>query len=91
MKAELTIPVEQYGNIKPTVEGTVEEIVAVYRQFAEAVKVQPKGLSESEFRALYDLVARGQPVNGDPGIIDKLNPQQRFALTCAKNFIKRTK
>lgn len=91
MKYLAHVPVESFGFISVEVEGSAEQAVAAYREITEAVKVQPKGLSESEFRALYDLVASGQPVNGDPGIIDKLNPQQRFALTCAKNFIKRTK
>lgn len=91
MKAELTIPFEQYGNIRPTVEGTSEEIVAIYREFAALIKVQPKGLSESEFRALYDKIAGGQEIQGDPGILEELNPQQRASLNDVRKWVKRTK
>lgn len=88
---EMHVPVEQYGFISCHIEGTVEEAVEAYREIQEQVKVQPKGLSDSEFRELYDKVAKGVPVNGDPGIIEQLNPHQRFALNEVKKFIKRNK
>lgn len=89
---EMHVPVEQYGFISCEIMGaTAEEAVAEYRTISELVKVQPKGLSDADFRALYDKVARGEAIQGDPGIIEQLNPQQRFALNQAKLFIKRNK
>lgn len=88
-KAELRIPTEMYSFLNISVEETPEEIVRLYREFTELVKVQPKGISDKDFRELYDKVAKGEPVQGDPGIIEELNPQQRFALNQAKLFVKR--
>lgn len=89
MKYTLHVPVEQYGFIGADLEGSAEEAVRAYREIGDLVKVQPKGMPDNEFRALYDKVASGTPVNGDPGIIEQLNPQQRFALNECKKYVKR--
>lgn len=52
-KAELTIPVEQYGNIKPIIEGTAQDIVDAYYEFSKMVKPQV-GLSTKQFNDALD-------------------------------------
>lgn len=84
------VPVEQYGYIGVELEGTPDEAVEAYREIQALIKVQPKGLSDNDFRKLYDDVAAGSPVVGDPGMLEQLNPYQRFALNEAKKFVKRT-
>lgn len=78
-----------YAYIEAEYEGDAEGAVAAYRELTEAVKVQPKGLPDKDFRELYDKVASGVPVQGDPGVIEQLNPQQRFALNEIKKYLKR--
>lgn len=78
-----------YAYIEAEYEGDAEGAVAEYRHLTELVRVQPTIVSDAEYRALYDQVASGKPVQGDPGIIEQLNPQQRFALNEAKKFNKR--
>jgi hypothetical protein len=92
MKHTLRIPTtEQYAYIEAELDCTPEEAVQTYHNLTNLVKGVPAGLSDAEFRALYDAVASGTPVQGDPGIIEQLSPNQRFALNEAKKFIKRNK
>ena len=86
------VPVEMYGFISCTLEGSVEEAVEAYRAIAAAVKPQPiSDINSKEWLELYSTVASGKPYQGDPGILDSLNPLQRFAINEAKKFIKRNK
>tara|TARA_R110000868_G_scaffold157343_1_gene384534 strand:- start:151 stop:408 length:258 start_codon:yes stop_codon:yes gene_type:complete len=81
-----------YAYIEAEFEGESEGAVEEYRKLTELVRVQPiqpAGIPENEYRALYDQVARGVPVQGDPGIIEMLSPMQRYALNEVKKFVKR--
>lgn len=85
------VPVEQYGFIGITdFEGSVEDAVQKYKEIQEAVKPQPiSDVTSKEWIELYDKVAAGIPIQGDPGVLSQLNPFQRFALNEAKKRVKR--
>lgn len=86
------VPTEQFGFISVELSGTPEQAVEAYREVAMLVKdglYNSQGVSEAEFRTLYDKVAKGEAVQGDPGIIEQLSPMQRFALNEVKKFNKR--
>lgn len=78
-----------YSYIGFTGVGSAEEAARVYREIEEAFKPQAIGMSDTEFRAIYDKVALGQPIQDDPGILEKMNPLQRFATNEAKKHYKR--
>lgn len=61
-KAELTIPVEQYGNIRPTVEGTAQDIVDAYFEFSRMVKPK-EGLSDKDFNEFLENQALANDKN----------------------------
>jgi hypothetical protein len=88
---EMHVPVEMYGYIGISLEGTVEEAVQAYREVSEAVKVKSEPMPRNEFNEFIDLVLKGKPIQDDPGIIEKMSPEQRLVLNECKKAIKRIK
>ncbi len=89
-KATITVPFEQYGNMNVDVEGTPEEIVAIYREFVTARQEKPVNeMPELEFIKIYDKVGNGESVVDDPGVLQKMSPVQQKSLNDLKKFIKR--
>ena len=85
-KAELTIPTEQYGNIRPTVEGTPEEIVQAYRDFSALTKPR-EGLSSKEFnQALDRYLSEG---TGDAEVYIAMSQEQQGVIQEIKKAFKR--
>ena len=82
---------DPFSYIGCEIEGSVEDAVQTYTEIRDAWlrTLQPAGLPDKDFRELYDKVAKGEAVQGDPGIIEQLNPFQRFALNESKKFVKR--
>jgi hypothetical protein len=84
---EIHVPTEQFGFIACTIEGESEDAWEEYINIASGVG----GLPEKEYRELYDKVAKNEPIQADPGILDRLNAYQRLSLRDIKNFVKRNK
>lgn len=94
MKTTFRIPTaEPYAYIELEAnEDGFDEAFAKYKQIMRIVKgEEPDGLSEADFRDLYDKVAKSEPIQDDPGMLAQLNKEQRFALNEAKKFVKRNK
>lgn len=91
-EAELTIPVEQYGNIRPKVTGTAEEIVAAYREFSEALRPKPVNeMPSKHFNEIYDEYrTTGKIVNGGD-FWEELSPRQKDAINELKKSFARAR
>ena len=87
MKYLAHVPVEQYGFISVEVEGTASDIWDAYQGIASQIKFG-NGMPEKEFTKLFDAVAQGNSVSGDPGM-PELNAFQRFAIGEARKFANR--
>ncbi len=85
-KAELTIPAEQFGNIRPQVEGTAEEIVDAYFEFSRMVKPK-EGLPPKEWNAAIDRYLNDG--TGDTEQYQKMSPEQQRVLQEIKKSYKR--
>ena len=87
---EMHVPVEQYGFISLTIDGaTTEQAVAAYREISDAVKVQPVGLPKKEFEEIIDLMIEREPIQQDPGILEGMNPAQKYILDFVRKSIGR--
>lgn len=89
-KAEIGVQPQQFDYIHFEVEGTPEEIRTAYFEMRGGVANFGKGIPDNEFRKLYDLVGKGQPIKGDPGIMDTMSSFQKFALNEVKKHYERT-
>jgi hypothetical protein len=87
-KAELTIPAEQFGNIRPTIEGTAEEIVDAYFEFSRMVKPQ-EGLPHKEWNAALDRYLNDG--TGDTEAYIAMSPAQQNVIQEIKKSFKRLK
>ncbi len=86
-KAELTIPTEQYGNIRPVVEGTAEEIVAAYFEFKSALGGE--GIPDKEFDQWLDRYLTEN--TGDSNVYARMSAPQRATIQTIKRSINRIK
>lgn len=90
MKYTLHVPVQEYGFIEAEVEGTVEDAAKEYRAIRKAY-ILDSGKSEKEYREIYDAVAQGEAINGDPGMLSELSIAQKYSINDIKKYIKRSK
>lgn len=91
-EAELTIPAEQYGNIRPKVTGTAEEIVAAYREFAEALRPKPvNAMPSKQFNEIYDAYRLTGKMQDGGDFWEELSPQQQYAINELKKSFNRNR
>lgn len=89
MKYEGHVSTGMYSYIGFTDAETPEEAAQAYREIEDAFKPKPaNGLPDKEWRTLLDQTLKG-PIVGDPGILDELNPLQRFCVNEIKKAKKR--
>lgn len=96
MKVEMTIPTEQYGNVRPTVEFpddyTVEKVAEYtainYRIFANAFAEKPQNtLSDKEMVDYIYNALHGLP--NSPDVWETMHPLQKQVLKCYRNAKER--
>ncbi len=88
-KAELTIPTEQFGNIRPTVEGTAEEIVEAYFEFSRMVKPK-QGIPDKDYNAFMDSYLMGN-LEGLGEVYQVMSPEQQHCVQTIKRSLARIK
>lgn len=89
MKHTLTIKTDDFSKVDSEFEGTADEaIVEAKRLFAFA---NSPGLSEPDWRAVLDDLIDDASIKGDPGMIDNMNPAQRWCINEIKKSFKRIK
>lgn len=86
-KAELTIPVEQYGNIRPTIEGSAEDIVSAYWEFATLVRPR-EGVEEKAMNTFVDNMLLGNGKNSID-VYNQMSKGQQDTVQCLKRGLKR--
>ena len=87
-KAELTIPTEQFGNIRPIVEGTVDEIIEAYWEFSNAFK-DKEGLNVKDWQKALDDYLNLGTMNSD--MYDSMSLKQQGLIQEIKKSLKRIK
>lgn len=87
-KAEITIPTEAFGNIKPTVEGTPQAIVEAYKEFAKEWK-GGEGLTEAEMDSFIEKQLLGE--SNDINQYERATPNQKTEIQRIKRALKRIK
>lgn len=89
-KAELTIPAEQYGNIRPTVEGTPEEIVGAYFEFKKLLTPR-EGLLPKQFNACLDEYLKTGTLRDGVNLYGEMSFEQQNVFQQIKKSLKRIK
>lgn len=87
-KAELTVPTEQFGNIRPQVEGTAQEIVDAYFEFSRMVKPK-EGLNEKNFNIFLDKYLMGEKNHVEE--YQEMSPKQQEVVQIIKRSLARIK
>ena len=90
MKYTLRVPTEMYAFWECEFEGTIHDAWNHYQEKTMITKPQPVNqMPRKEYNEIYDLVVEGKPIADDPGILEKMSPEQRVALNEAKKSYKR--
>ena len=90
MKIELHIPTEQYGFVfLQTEDISPEKVVELYWRYSKAFLKPVNVMPEAEFRKLYDKIGNGESVEGDPGVLSEMSPDQQRSINDLKKFIAR--
>ncbi len=88
-KAELTIPVEQYGNIRPTIEGSAFDIVSAYWDFAKLIRPR-EGVDEKTMNVFIDNMLLGNGKNS-MDVYQSMSKAQMDCVQVVKRSMKRLK
>ena len=101
-KYEAHVPIEQYGFISVTTEGTAEHAIEAYREVASLARAQsatsdnllPRygaGMEKKKYDEIIDLMIERKPIQMDPGELDEMNSIQRYGFDTVRKSLNRTK
>jgi len=87
---KLRVPTpEPFSFIEFEFEGTPEGAMEEYRRLTIAVKEEKEGLSKKEFEEIMDLMIEREPIQQDPGILEGMNPAQKYIFDFVRKSIGR--
>lgn len=93
MKYTLHVPVEQYGFIQvDDIESrtqAINEYKMIRADFVDVDYHENPGLPEADWKAILDDLLEDQSIDGDPGIVETMNPAQRYVINEIKKSFKR--
>ena len=90
-KYEAHVPIEQYGFISCTVDGTAEEALESYRELADLARL-PKygaGMDKKQYDEIIDLMIAREPIQMDPGELETMNSIQRYGFDVVRKSLGR--
>ena len=85
----IRVPAETFAYLETDFEGSAEEAVALYRHITALVKIEDGGLPKKEFEEIMDLMIEREPIQQDPGILEGMNPAQKYILDFVRKSIGR--
>lgn len=82
---------EEYAFIEYEFEGSIEEATVEYHRLTAIAKDGNSGLAEPEWRAVLDDLLDDGSIQGDPGMMEQMNPAQKWLINEVKKSYKRIK
>lgn len=85
-KVTLHIPTETYGFVAVEMEGTPEEVMITYREYADAFKPK-EGLGDKEYNAFINKMLLNETNHVEE--YNQMNEKQKYAVQVIKRGLKR--
>ena len=91
MMHHLRVPTQEpYAYLETDFEGSAEDAVTLYREITQMIQYGD-GMEEKQFNEIIDLMIGREPIQLDPGELDKMNKAQRYLFDGVRKSIGRIK
>lgn len=80
MKHTIITKTADFCNVTSEFEGTGEEAIQESKRLISLEKVAEGGIPVKEFEEIIEIMIEGEPIEGDPGIVEGFNSAQKWAF-----------